>query len=149
MKLFKQVTLNKIVVMGRETFESLPGKQPLKERINIVLSKNGNFDDDRIIACRSLEELFIELKKYSNDDIFIIGGESIYSQLLSYCSEAYITKINKTYTADKYFVNLDKEINWNQISQSELKTYNNVEYCFGKYVNNKIHSRLRKNIIYM
>jgi len=138
MKLFKQITLNKIVVMGRETFESLPGKQPLKERTNIILSKNGNFNDGSIMVCCSLEKLFIELKKYSYDDIFVIGGESIYRQLLPYCSEAYVTKISKTYTADKYFVNLDREKDWNEISQSELKAYNNVKYSFVKYVNNKI-----------
>ncbi|MGE5473841.1 MAG: dihydrofolate reductase [Ignavibacteriales bacterium] len=137
MKFFKQTTLNKVVVMGRETFESLPGKQPLKERINIVLSKSATFDDEHIIVCHSLEELFIELKKYPADDIFVIGGESIYSQLLPYCNEVFITKIEKSYQADKYFINLDENKSWKPVYESEIQNYKDVKYKFIKYVNCK------------
>ena len=138
MKFFKQMTVGKIIVMGRETFESLPGKQLLKERTNIILSKNSNCTDDRITICRSLDELFIELGRYAADDVFVIGGESIYSQLLPFCSEAYITKIEKTYTADKYFMNLDNDKAWKITSASELKSYNDIQYSFLKYVNTHI-----------
>ena len=74
MKFFKQKTSGKVVIMGRETFESLPGKSPLKDRINIVLSRSKSFCDDRITVCRSLEELFREIKKYHTDDVYLIGG---------------------------------------------------------------------------
>ena len=96
MKFFKQMTLGKVVIMGRETFESLPGKEPLKDRINIVLSKDECFTNEKVTICRSLDELFYELKKYNSDDVFVIGGESIYTQLLPYCSEVYVTKIDNT-----------------------------------------------------
>lgn len=138
MKFFKQMTLGKIVVMGRETFESFPGKNPLKDRVNIVLSKNESFNDDRVIICRSVNEVFEKIKRYPIEDIFIIGGESIYSQFLSYCTEAYVTKIQNTYPADKHFTNLDKESNWGLVSVSELKNFNNIQYSFNKYVNNKL-----------
>jgi dihydrofolate reductase len=93
MKFFKAATTGKVVIMGRETFESLPGKEPLKDRVNIVLSRNQLFNNENVIICRSLTELFVELKKRLWDDVFVIGGESIYIQLLPYCSEALLTRI--------------------------------------------------------
>ncbi|HOM01663.1 MAG TPA: dihydrofolate reductase [Acetivibrio sp.] len=135
MRFFKQMTLGKVVVMGRKTFESLPGKEPLKDRVNIILSKSGDFENDKIIVCPSLDELFCELKKYNSDDIFIIGGEAVYTLLLPYCSEAYVTKIDNEYPADKYFPNLDEMGEWEQVSISEAKEYNNIRYSFLKYVN--------------
>lgn len=88
LKRFKELTINKVVVMGRETFESLPKKQPLKDRVNIVLSKSGLISDERVVVCSCLNQLFNELLKYNTDDVFVIGGESVYSQLLPYCTEA-------------------------------------------------------------
>jgi len=58
MRFFRQMTLNKVVVMGRKTFESLPGKEPLKDRVNIILSKSENIEKDGIIICRSVDGLF-------------------------------------------------------------------------------------------
>ena len=138
MKFFKQMTLGKVVIMGRETFESLPGKEPLKDRINIVLSKNECFKSEKVTICRSLDELFQELKKYNQDDMFVIGGESVYTQLLPHCTEAYVTKIESKYVADKYFINLDKEENWELVLTGDLKSYNNIQYSFLKYVNSRL-----------
>ncbi|OPZ91571.1 MAG: Dihydrofolate reductase [Firmicutes bacterium ADurb.Bin419] len=138
MKSFKQMTLGKVVVMGRETFESLPGKEPLKDRINIVLSKEKKFTNEMLTICRSLEELAQELKKYNSDDVFVIGGESVYTRLLPYCSEAYVTKINKSYIADKYFCNLDEEQTWETVSTGTLQTYKDIQFKFVKYLNNKV-----------
>ncbi|WP_276624297.1 dihydrofolate reductase, partial [Syntrophomonas wolfei] len=121
MKFFQQMTLGKVLIMGRETFESLPGKEPLKDRINIVLSKNEEFNNEKVIICRTLTELFMELKKYDLDNVFVIGGESIYTQLLPYCTEAYVTRIENTYEADKYFINFDKIDDWELVSSSDLK----------------------------
>ncbi len=138
MKFFKQKTSGKVVIMGRETFESLPGKSPLKDRINIVLSRSKSFCDDRITVCRSLEELFREIKKYHTDDVYLIGGEAVYIQLLPYCTEAYVTKIENTYSADKYFMNFDKEKVWELVSTSDKKEYNNIKYSFLRHVNNQL-----------
>ncbi|MDF2882446.1 MAG: dihydrofolate reductase region [Clostridiaceae bacterium] len=138
MKFFKQMTLGKVVVMGRETFESFPGKSPLRDRVNIVLSKDKSFNEDRVIICRSIDEVFAKVKEYATDNVFIIGGESIYSQFLPYCTEAYVTKIQDKYPADKYFTNLDRESTWELASVSDLKNYNNIQYSFVKYVNNQL-----------
>jgi len=135
MKFFKKTTIGKVVVMGRKTFESLPGKEPLKDRVNIILSTKGEFGDGRIKVCRSLDDLFCELKQYNEDDVFVIGGESVYSLLLPYCSEAYITKIENSYEADTYFKNLDKDESWELTYESETKTYNGIKYKFAKYEN--------------
>lgn len=133
MKFFKAMTEGKVVVMGRETFESLPGRQPLKDRINIVLSKNGRFDDSRLIVCRSLDELFSKLKKYPPDDIFIIGGESVYTQLLPFCTEVYVTRFEKEFKADRHFPDIDTINNWELVSKSEQYTYKNMGFRFLKY----------------
>jgi dihydrofolate reductase len=135
MKNFKSLTIGKVVVMGRETFESLPGKEPLKDRVNIVLSKNMNFVNDKLTICRSMDELLNELEKYDSEDVFVIGGGSVYSQLLPYCTETYITKIENTYVADKHFTNLDKEETWKLVSVGDLKNYNDIQFSYLKYVN--------------
>lgn len=141
MKQFREKTTGKVVVMGRDTFESLPGKAPLKNRVNIVLSANESFYDDRVILCRSLDELFRKIEIYNTEDVFIIGGESIYKQLLPYCSEAYVTKIHHAYPADKYLPNLDKEREWTLASESELQNYDHIQYSYVNYINDDfVHS---------
>lgn len=140
MKFFKATTTGKVVVMGRETFESLPGKEPLKDRVNIVLSRNQFFVNENVLICRSLTELFNELKKYPSDDVFVIGGESIYVQLLPYCSDALVTRIERTYNADKYFVNLDQDQTWEKSSESGIKNYNNINFRFLKYINKSLQA---------
>jgi len=138
MKFFKQTTVGKVVVMGRETFASLPGGEPLKDRTNIVLCEDKQFSDKKIIVCTSLNELFIEVKKYAADEVFVIGGESVYTQLLPYCNEAYVTKIENTYKADKYFLNLDGDERWVPIFTGENKIYNDVRYTTIRYTNSKV-----------
>ncbi len=133
MKFFKDKTIGKVVVMGRETFKSLPNKAPLKDRVNIVLSRNELFNDDRLIICNSINETLDQLKKYNENDIFIIGGEMIYEQFLSYCKEIYVTKIKNKYLADKYFPNLDEDQNWVMVESSEDKEYRGIGYNFEKY----------------
>lgn len=130
-----KMTTGKVVVMGRETFESFPGKQPLKDRVNIVLSGKGHFDDDRLVVCRSLEELFEELKKYPADDVFVIGGESVYRQLLPYCSEAHVTRFEKEFVADRHFPDLDGMAGWKLVSESERHFYNDMGFRYLTYVN--------------
>lgn len=141
MKFFIQMTTSKVVVMGRETFESLPGMQPLKDRVNIILSRNGRFDDERLVICHSLDELFHELEKYPSDDVFVIGGESVYTQLLPYCSEVYVTRFEKTFEADRHFPNLDVLANWELVSKSEQSNYKDMDFRYLKYINSAFSGR--------
>ena len=104
MEFFKETTTGKVVVMGRNTFLSLPHQQPLKDRINIVLTHDNNFVPSGALVARSIEELFEITKKYSTDDIFVIGGASVYEQLLPYCDTVYMTIIDtEPKEADTFF----------------------------------------------
>lgn len=133
MKFFKEKTLGNVVIMGRETFESLPGKNPLVNRKNIVLSRDPNFTDDRFTICRSIEEALEEVKGVDSDKVFVIGGEKIYKQFLPYCSELFITKIQKEYDADKYFPNIDSENQFKLKYKSDMKNHNGLEFYFTTY----------------
>ena len=132
-KFFREMTTGKVVVMGRKTLESLPQKQPLQNRINIILTKNKNYVVKNAIVVHSLEALLEELKKYKSEDVFIAGGESVYKQLLPYCDVAHVTKIDYAYEADTYFPNLDETNEWKIVADSEEQTYFDLEYVFLRY----------------
>ncbi len=133
MKFFRETTMGKVVVMGRKTLESFPGGQPLKKRTNIVLTRDKNYDVKDAIVVHSVDELLKELKQYDEEEIYVIGGESIYRLLLPYCKVAHITKINHAYEADTYFPNLDEMEEWEITGVSDEQTYFNLEYEFVKY----------------
>ncbi|MEF9940976.1 MAG: dihydrofolate reductase [Lachnospiraceae bacterium] len=133
MKFFRETTAGKIVVMGRKTLESFPNGLPLKNRINIILTSNKKYTVKDAIVIHSIDEMVEELKKYKEEDIYVIGGESIYRQLLPYCKTAHVTKIDHEYQADTFFPNLDKDKEWKLTGESEEQTYFNLEYVFARY----------------
>ncbi len=132
-KFFRETTIGKVVVMGRKTLESFPGQVPLKGRTNIVLTHDENYDGHGAIVVNSMDELKEELKKYDDEDIFVIGGEKIYRQMLDMCKIAHVTKIDYVYDADAYFPNLDELDEWELVADSEEQTYFNVIYHFNMY----------------
>lgn len=107
MKFFRETTKGKVVVMGRKTLESFPGGQPLKGRVNIVLSSQEA--KEGTVGAKSLDALFALLKNYPEDEVFVLGGESVYHALLPYCSEVYVTKVAADGKADTFVPNLDEE----------------------------------------
>lgn len=133
MKFFRETTTGKVVVMGRKTLETFPGKQPLKNRTNIVLTRDAKYQVKDAIVVHSVEDLLEELKKYAEEEIYVIGGETIYRQLLPYCKVAHVTKINHAYEADTYFPNLDEMDDWVVTGISEEQTYFDLEYEFVRY----------------
>jgi len=133
MKFFRETTTGKVVVMGRKTLESFPNGLPLKNRTNIVLTHNKDYDGKGAIVVCSMEELREELKKYNSEDIYVIGGEQIYKALVDDCDVAHITKINFEYDADAYFPNLDEKPEWKITADSEEQTYFDLEFFFYKY----------------
>lgn len=133
MKFFRQTTTGKVVVMGRKTLESFPGGQPLKNRTNIVITRDANYKVKDGIVVSTIEEALEELKKYKDEDIFVIGGESIYRQMLPYCKTAFVTKIDHVYDADTFFPNLDEMDDWKLTGISEEQTYFDLEYVFARY----------------
>ena len=132
-KLFKNETTGNVVVMGRKTLESFPGGRPLPNRTNIVLTTFEDYQCKGAIIVHSIDELFDRLSAYDNEKIYVIGGETIYRQLIPYCDKALITKIDMDYDADAFFPNLDKEDGWELEGESEEQTYFDLEFYFYKY----------------
>ena len=133
MKMFRQMTTGKVVVMGRKTLESFPNGLPLKNRTNIVLTKDKNYKVKDAIIVHSIEEALEELKKYASEDVYVIGGDSIYAQMLPYCDTAHVTKIDFGYEADAWFPNLEEDPEWVLTGESEEKTYFDLEFRFCRY----------------
>ena len=134
MKYFREKTLGNVVVMGRKTFESLPNGA-LPDRENIVLSRSG-------FKAKDVANLHINLQALAsasnNDDIFIIGGESIYSQALPHCKRAYVTKIDAEFReADKFMINLDEHPDWTIESAEKMSTQSGIDIEFVEYKNIK------------
>lgn len=132
MKFFRETTKDCVVIMGRKTLESFPQGQPLKNRVNIVISGNPDYQVKDAVVVHSVEEAAEECKKYEKD-VYVIGGESIYRAMLPYCSTALITKIDHAYEADTYFPDLDKDPQWKLTGETEEQTYFDLEYVFTKY----------------
>ena len=133
MQLFRKETTNKVVVMGRKTLESFPNGLPLKNRANIVITSDKSYNVKDAIICNSIDEALEEIKKYPSEDVYVIGGETIYRQLLPYCDVAHVTKIDYAYDADTQFPNLDEMPEWSIVERSDERTYFDLEYEFLKY----------------
>lgn len=133
MKFFRETTTGKVVVMGRKTLESFPNGLPLKNRTNIVLTANPDYQAKGAVLVHGKAELAEELKKYNDKEIYVIGGESVYRMLLDQCDTAYVTKIDYQYEADTFFPNLDERPEWELVERSEEQTYFDLEYYFVKY----------------
>ena len=133
MKFFRSETTGKVVVMGRKTLESFPGGRPLKNRTNIVLTRNPHYQVKDALVFHTVEDVLEELKKYPSEDIYIIGGSSIYREFLPYCYVAHITRIDHAYEADTYFPDMDDMPEWKLTGQSEEKTYFDLEFTFCRY----------------
>ncbi len=133
MRFFREKTTGHVVVMGRKTLESFPNGLPLKQRTNIVLSRDKNYQVKGTLVMHTTEELLEHLKGYAPEEIFIIGGESIYRQFLPYCDTAYVTKIDHAYDADTHFPNLDEMPEWEMTEAGGEQTSFDLEFVFTKY----------------
>lgn len=134
-KYFRNVTMGHVVVLGRKTLEEFPNKKPLSGRTNIILSRNNDYAVEGATVVHSFDELMDELKKYTSEDIFIIGGQTVYDMMVPYCDKAYITKIYKEYDADAFIPNIDNLESWKLEASSDLKIVDNLEYSFNEYIN--------------
>lgn len=158
LKFFKKKTIGKIVIMGRKTFESLPNKSPLINRINIILTSNPQLYSEKLkyfdflslpnpeisryptIFSKNEKELLkiinyvLNVYDYEKKDVYFIGGAQIYKIAESICSVAYVTKIFKTFEADSYMMNLDCFENWHIVSE-DLQFLNcGLKVAFTKYI---------------
>ena len=133
MKYFRETTQGKVVVMGRKTLESFPGGKPLKNRTNIVLTRNGAYQPEGVRVCRSRGEALEALKEFPPEDVFVIGGGEIYRGLLPYCSRAYVTHIFHDFKADTYLPDLDSDPDWRLSGTGERREDGGIAYEFRVY----------------
>lgn len=124
-KFFRQTTRGAAVIVGRRTIEDFPGQQPLPGRINIALTRSGK-EIPGFVVCASPEEAVAEAK--ASERAFVIGGGSIYRQMLPYCDRAYVTKVHLTPESDTYFPDLDKDPDWELAEILETGEENGVSY---------------------
>ena len=132
MKFFRETTKGKVVAMGRKTLESFPQGQPLKNRVNIVITRDPSYKVKDAVVVHSVEEAIEESRKYDGD-VFVIGGESIYRAMLPYCDTALVTRIDYAYEADTWFPNLDEDEEWELTDEGEEQTCFDLEYAFTRY----------------
>lgn len=146
MELFKELTLNNVVIMGRNTLESLPNGEPLKDRINIVLTSDKEksdktiIDANNIMYANSVDAALLTASVF-NKDIFVIGGASVYEQMLEYCDKVYITKAYINCTVDKFFPNIIEDSRFKIVQETGIKQYNNISYKLCVYENSSISKR--------
>lgn len=136
LKYFKEKTLGNIVIMGRATLESLPGGKPLPGRTTIIITRDKALKGDFFTAdsIDALFELLDELKGKKPQAIpFVAGGESIYELLMPYTDTLLITKLDKVFDADKYFMDLDKSAEFKLIAEGDINSENDVDYRFCEY----------------
>ena len=112
-KFFRRTTTGAMVIVGRKTLADFPGGRPLPKRVNVVMTRSDPERDD-VVVCHSPEEA-AELAK-SAERAMVIGGGSIYRQMIPYCDTAYVTKVHVTPESDTYFPDLDRDPQW-QFSQ--------------------------------
>ncbi|MCI8529765.1 MAG: dihydrofolate reductase [Lachnospiraceae bacterium] len=132
-KQFRLETMGKVVVYGHKTLETFPQGMPLEGRVNIVLSRTADYQVKGAVTVHSLEQLMKKLGAYPTEDIYVIGGASVYRQMIPYCDVAHITKIDHKYEADAYFPNLEEDSEWELTADSDEQTYFDITYSFLRY----------------
>lgn len=134
MKFFREKTMGKAVIMGKNTLLSFPNQKPLPKRLNIVLTRDEDFVCEGAVVCHSVEDAIKCAKEsYKDEDIFFIGGENVYSQAEKFCDTAYITKIDKEYDADRFILNFDEINEWHIANEEMIKTEKGLYITFVTY----------------
>ena len=139
MKRFRALTLNGTVILGRKTLDTFPCGRPLPKRRNIVITRNVDFDREGCEIAGSPEAALELAAGTPADQLWVIGGGSVYTALLPKCKRAFVTRVDAAAPeADTFFPNLDKLPGWEVEAVSEPVTENGVTYRFVDYVNTKL-----------
>ena len=135
MQYYRATTRGKVVVMGYTTLLSLPNSKPAPARLNLVLADTPGLTISGAVVCGSMEQLHRLIGCFEPDDVFDVGGGSMYRQLLPYCHIAHITKMRFDGEADTYIPNLDELSEWSVKTESEVKEHDGIRYSFVEYQN--------------
>lgn len=119
MKFFRETTTDSVVIMGRKTLESFPGKKPLPKRVNIVITRNPDFEAENVITASSPEDAAKISKAYPDKKVFVIGGGNIYEQMLPFCDTALITRVYEDADADTFIHDFDNDPEWYLAEESD------------------------------
>lgn len=132
LKHFKRLTLNKTILMGRRTFESLPGVLPKREHIIVTNDLSFQYDHPRVKVCHNLEHELRKAQK-AEEELFIIGGGQIYKQALPMAQRLYLTLVHQTFPeADTFFPDIAFE-EWQETERSPEIKENGIGYEFVNY----------------
>ncbi len=135
MKHFREKTKDAVLLMGRATLESFPGGRPLKGRVNIVLTKQPDYQVEGATVVHSIQALHSAAAAYDPERVFVIGGASVYAALLPYCQAVYVTKFAVRPEADRFFPNLDQMPQWVAEPLAPAQEENGIGYQFFLYKN--------------
>ena len=135
MRYYRETTRGKVVVMGYTTLLSLPGSKPAPGRLNLVLADIPDLRVRGAVVCGSMDQLHRMIGQFEPDDVFDIGGGSMYRQLMPYCSAAHITKMRMSGNADTFIPNLDESPEWSVAAESPISEYEGIGYSFVEYRN--------------
>jgi len=136
MKFFRTTTSGHVVAMGENTLLSFPNSKPLKNRTHIVLSADVTHNYEGVINVHTFEEFLKTIKEMAlNEDVYIIGGASIYNQMIPYVDQVLLTKVDEDGGAEVFFHNLDEDSNFECIQEGETINDNGHNIKFTTYVN--------------
>lgn len=129
---FKKTTTDKVVVMGRKTFESI-GK-PLPGRKNVVLTRDKNYKADKVSIIHSLDDIFKLNDENRFGELFVIGGAELFNEMLPFASRMYVTKIDHIFKSDTFFPEFNRD-EWiiTQMNKGKKDDRNNYDYYFFQY----------------
>lgn len=140
LKRFRELTTGNIIIIGRKTLESFPEGKPLKDRVNIVVTSDMEYDVPGVIVVHSIEEAVAKAEEIAAENtmsIFVAGGGQIYEQMEKYCDEALVTYIYHEFeNCDTYFPNLDEKTEWKLVGVTDLQEFNDVRYEYRLYKKN-------------
>ncbi|MBQ1380858.1 MAG: dihydrofolate reductase, partial [Ruminococcus sp.] len=138
MRFFRQTTQGKVLVMGSKTLRSFPNAKPLPGRLNVVMTRQKDARFPGCVVCDGMDSLLALLAGFAPDDVMVIGGGGVYTQLLPYCTEALITKMQFNGEADTFLPNLDSLPEWSVAKESEQKEHEGILFSFVTYANSAV-----------
>ena len=142
---FRSKTIGKTIIMGRKTLEAMPGGHALPGRDNLVLSRDKDFHSGDCMIFHKLNDLLKYIRAFRSEDLYVVGGEAVYTLLLPYCSRAYVTHIlaESDPLPEKYFPNLQELPEWECVRQGETVQEIGLSYYVSEYINKKVHASMK------